>query len=457
MSWHDECNSWISRIAASRNDDELNDVEFEIDEYTEKANRTILSLASPIMRTAFYGSLAEKPGVPIVVEDGTPRGFMYMLDFVYNEDRYSIKDLLDGREEISECDDLKKLMELAYFGDKYQINSLLSFCRNILIYKIKLTNENVVNLYSVNDEFKTVLNTEYRIVDSSIKVFIDANFAAIFKDAKVTEENCVSEDLMVELLQRRTIANVTEGYVMQVALDYVRFHKELHEGTTWKEVAQRLVPKVIDFSKLSLQELDLTGTYNILPKEVLLKVLTETTEANKNALVGSAKRNAAAGARDININLLKTPRKSLPQQVKTQMKFKVNLPCLFQFNLGDQHTHLYSEELSAYKRKVTWNNTMTWPYRKISWKPAGGIEEVIAGTNIGTSKLLAKPNVDIDIEFEMSELSNQFCLSDAKDGKFMDKDERIEIEILEVNGKPFQEAIAFELGVHFCSLRFWPL
>jgi len=214
---------------------------------------------------------------------------------------------------------------------------------------------------------------------------------------------------------------------------------------------------VIDFSKLSLQELDLTGTYNILPNEVLLKVLTETTEANKNSLVGSAKRNAAAGARDININLLKTPRKTLPQQMKTQMNFNFNQPCLFQFNLGDQHTSLYSEELYEYKRKVTWNNTMTWPYKKISWKPIGGIKEVIEGGNIGTFKLLAKPNVDIDIEFEMSELSNQFSLSDAKYGKFVDKDGLIEIEILEVNGKPFQEAIAFDLGVHFCSLRFWPL
>ena len=42
-------------------------------------------------------------------------------------------------------------------------------------------------------------------------------------------------------------------------------------------------------------------------------------------------------------------------------------------------------------------------------------------------------------------------------GKFMDKDERIEIQILEVNGKPFQEAIAFNLGLNLCSLRFWPL
>jgi len=310
---------------------------------------------------------------------------------------------------------------------------------------------------SVNDQFKTILNTEYSIVDSSIKVFIDANFAAIFKDANVSKDNCVGEDLMVEVLQRRTIANVTEGFVMQVALDYVRFHKELQEGTTWKEVAQRLVPKVIDFSKLSLQELDLTGTYNILLQDILLKVLTETTVANKNGLVGSAKRNDGAGTRELNINLLKTPHKSLPQHVKSQIKFKVNQPCLFQFNVQDQHNQIYADELYMYKRDYSWSNENPWPYRQISWKPAGGIKEVFFGIDIITSKVLAKPNLEIDIDFEMAELSNQFCLDDSNDGKFMDKDERIEIQILEVNGKPFQEAIAFNLGLNLCSLRFWPL
>jgi len=174
MAWQDKCSSWRSRLAASRHDDVLNDAEFSVGVYgvSVRANRAILAFASPVMKALFYGPLSanHKNIIPINDEMGTVRGFMAMIDFIYDEDKYSIKDLLEGKEEIGTSEDLAQVMELLYFADKYQIKSLISFCRNILIHKIKLNRGNMLSMYEVICKYN-VLDVDYRIVTAQIKAF----------------------------------------------------------------------------------------------------------------------------------------------------------------------------------------------------------------------------------------------------------------------------------------------
>lgn len=170
MSWQEVCFTASSRISASRRDDGLNDVEFLFDDITVKANRTILAMASPVMNTQLFGPLSPQFGVPIPVKDGTPRGFRAMLDFIYNEENYAMGDLLDDKEEIAESDDLRKVLELLQFGDKYMIKSLVHFCRNLLLRKIKLNDDNIFAMFSVISEYEEY-TTEFRIVQSQIKQY----------------------------------------------------------------------------------------------------------------------------------------------------------------------------------------------------------------------------------------------------------------------------------------------
>merc|ERR1719186_225266 len=106
----------------------------------------------------------------ISVTDGaiTRRGFKAMIDFIYKEGNYSISNLLSGKEEVSLSDELAVVMELLYVGDIYLINSLVIFCRNILINKIRITRSNMKSMFDVMRNF-VVLNDAYQIVTAQIK------------------------------------------------------------------------------------------------------------------------------------------------------------------------------------------------------------------------------------------------------------------------------------------------
>ena len=77
-------------------------------------------MVSPVFKTQFYGGQLNEPkaGEPVEITDGTPEGFKAMLDFIYNEQEYTIKDLLEGKENIACVEDLQTVMDLAYFGHK---------------------------------------------------------------------------------------------------------------------------------------------------------------------------------------------------------------------------------------------------------------------------------------------------------------------------------------------------
>ena len=70
MDWQDKCFSRGDRIAASRQEDAFNDVEFEVKGVIMKANRQILAMASPVLFANFYGPLAVTDGKPVLINDG---------------------------------------------------------------------------------------------------------------------------------------------------------------------------------------------------------------------------------------------------------------------------------------------------------------------------------------------------------------------------------------------------
>jgi len=196
MDWQDKCFSRGDRIAASRQEDAFNDVEFEVKGVIMKANRQILAMASPVLFANFYGPLAVTDGKPVLINDemGTARGFRAMIDFIYNEENYSITDVLEGKEGITESGELEKLMELLIFGDKYQIKSLINFCRNVLIQKIKFSRQSVAQMQDVicKYDFLTVenqmLNTQIQAFRSAI---VDvAIFPSSYTPGRYNDELC---------------------------------------------------------------------------------------------------------------------------------------------------------------------------------------------------------------------------------------------------------------------------
>jgi len=352
MAWQDKCTSWRSRLAASRHDDVLNDAEFcvGVDGVPVSANRAILAFASPVMKALFYGPLSanNKSIISINDEMGTVRAFKAMIDFIYDEDNYSIQDLLDGKEEITTSEELAQVMELLYFADKYQIKSLISFCRNLLIHKIKLNRGNMFNMYNVICKYK-VLEVDYRIVTAQIKAF--------------------------------------EGTVVDIHI-FNHFGRDMFatDYGYWKPNIYRL-------------------------------------------------------------------------------KFKVNQDALLTFDQDKQY--LLKKEIVFHDDCETQEHHEPH-YKSISWEPQNGGREIANGKQINTTKFYAKANIentlqlevcqgteDASIPFSVYGFSDLSYAEVAHNGKF--KTDNLEIEIIEVNGKVFKEAVISDERMPMSVLSFQPL
>merc|ERR1719203_949735 len=117
----------------------------------------------------FYGSF-DNVGIGDKITETRPvtaRGLRAMIDFIYDEDNYSINDLLEGRQEIEGKEDLEKVMEVLLVGDKYQVLSLIAFCRNILLGHVKFTRNNVSGMVEVINRFD-FLTAEIQILKAQL-------------------------------------------------------------------------------------------------------------------------------------------------------------------------------------------------------------------------------------------------------------------------------------------------
>jgi len=338
MDWQDKCFSWRDLLSASQQEDAFNDVEFVVKGVVLKANSWILAMASPVMFANFFGPLAVKDGNPVYINDemGTARGFRAMINFIYNEDKYSITDLLEGKEEITESDELEKLMELLTFGDKYQIKSLVIFCRNVLIQKIKFSRENVSQMYEVICKYN-LLNVEYQMLITQMKAY--------------------------------------QSSVVDVPMFRTSVEPSVNERTNF------------------------------------------------------------------------------------QLKFKVNQEALFHFDAKNHHNMNYDHQDEVHGVSH---------YQSISWEPKNGRREIEGGDTIGdngiiTCKFYAQANTEITLGLLMScsagtyslkdyILTDGFTLTKSFTGKFSAED--LEIEIIEVNNKPFMEAITSHECLPLAKLSF---
>jgi len=348
MAWQDKCSSWRSRLAASRQDDILNDAEFGVYGVNVRANRAILAFASPVMKALFYGPLSanNKNIIRINDEMGTVRGFTAMIDFIYDEDNYSIKDLLDGKEEMSTSEELAHVMELLYFADKYQIKSLISFCRNLLIHTIKINRGNMFSMYDVICKYN-VLEVDYRIVTAQIKAF----------ETSVVDIN---------IFHATSMFNTDVGY--------------------WKPNIYRL-------------------------------------------------------------------------------KFKVNQDALLLFDQDKQYLHRKDNIVFHDSCETIGEGHHESHYKSISWEPENGCVEMAKGTQINNTRFYAKENMENTIQFEVCQgeidafatygFSDFSSAEVAHNGTF--KTDSLEIEIIEVNGKSFKEAIISDEQFPMSLFSFQPL
>jgi len=152
-----------------------------------KASRLIMACYSPVMEALFYGStgLTAVAGDPVDIRDGTFRGFKGMLDFIYQENDFTLADLLEnpGKEQITESDELERVLEVFFFADKYQINSLISLCKNALLYEIKFSSRNLASMYNVVSSYQDNLRDVYSLLISKMK-----DFQQEFFDIEIAEE-----------------------------------------------------------------------------------------------------------------------------------------------------------------------------------------------------------------------------------------------------------------------------
>jgi len=326
MDWQDSCFSWKERIAASRQEDAFNDVEFIVKGVKYKANSWILAMASPVMFAHFYGPLADKERNPVYINDemGSATGFEAMLSFIH-EEGYSITDLLDGKQQITKGEELEKLMELLVFGDRYQIKSLITFCRNILLQKIKFTRQNVSEMNDVMCKYNSH-TLEYQMFDTQMKAY--------------------------------------QGAIL-----------------------------------------------------------------------------------DVNIGYWHTPRQQTANPKNYQIKFKINQDALFHFDARKQGINYEQEQ------------DLSW-YVGIYWKPENGPKEIVEDFNLNpiVTTFYAQANTEITLEFKMDDISGaaKTCSFDDPD-LFNDsplKTEDLEVEILEMNNKPFREAISSKEGLPITKLSF---
>merc|ERR1712096_80710 len=117
-----------------------------------------------------------------------------------------------------------EVFNISYFAHKYQIQSLISFCRQFLgEVDIESSELDALN-WAVSSErglsMKESFPIEHALVAHHFSAFIETNFKDIFPNGKLKEcDDLPDEDLMIKILGSRTRFPKQE-LELSVALDY---------------------------------------------------------------------------------------------------------------------------------------------------------------------------------------------------------------------------------------------
>jgi len=223
MTWHESCNNFDSRIEASFKDDDFNDTVFLLtqqdanDSDGEKvsANKAILALISPVFYAQFYGPLATRNDGPIEIVDGTAKGFKQLINFICNPKSFKLL-----------VRNVAEVFDISYFAHKYQIESLVSLCRQSLgSYDVFGKAVDILNWVVCSDrglELKETFPVEHALLVHTCWDYISWSFSSNFPNGQLKEDQYLpDEDLMIEIIKKRP-QGLDEEFLLSVILDYYR-------------------------------------------------------------------------------------------------------------------------------------------------------------------------------------------------------------------------------------------
>ena len=179
--------TWASKLRNCLYEDsnDLFDVSFKLkrkDGWPKslKAHKLILSLASPVFKQQFYGSLRPQDGEEVEIKDGTFEIFKDFLTLIYTEEH------LEKFSKVDSAESVKDLFDLFYLGEKYQTRTLTNYLYTVLARNITLNKENVVSILETIEEYKVSVERPYFILREHCFIFLDANMGIFFQKGMET-------------------------------------------------------------------------------------------------------------------------------------------------------------------------------------------------------------------------------------------------------------------------------
>ena len=176
-------NSWALRIEKCLEDKDavLNDVCLKAKDsngFLQEiyCSKLILSLASPVFRKKFFGALEFSDKQSVDIEDGKYETLQDMIQFIYCEKELTKYQTLDS------SDKILSLLELSYFGHKYQISSLTNYTSYVINNNIVLNLKNVIAVLQDVEKYKLNVESECCIIENFCFNFLDVNMRNIFFD-----------------------------------------------------------------------------------------------------------------------------------------------------------------------------------------------------------------------------------------------------------------------------------
>lgn len=294
--------------------------------YTEiRANRVILSLASPVFKKQFFGSLKVKSEEPIDIVDGNADTFRDVIRFIYTEEQFKKY----GKLETSGL--LINLLDLSYFGHKYEITSLTSYTSFVINNNLVIDKNNVIPILQDIEHYKLNLESEYFIIRSKCFSFLDSNLDVIFNKTgssdqlEINDRNFLPFATMYQLLKRKSL-EISEFTVYKLLKEYVVCLVGKDEDIFKQEqsvILTRLFRELVDFSKCSLQQIDAVGEESWLPKEFLLEIAFKAIKMNVQQHLPILRR-GLPGSILFPIGERFKNNKAFLTSTKFEIKFKVN-------------------------------------------------------------------------------------------------------------------------------------
>ena len=182
-------NQWKSRIQNLLHEEDINDdlkdVTFEVKDregssHQIKCHKFVLSLASPVFKLQFYGSLKVEDNESIKIIDTFHDTFKDFVNFIYKEGPF------EKFSTIESCEDLRNCLDLYYLGEKYQIDALKSYLHLVICNNISINSTNVIQFLQEIGEhsqftrlYAIIQELCFSFLDSNIQMFLNKETANV--------------------------------------------------------------------------------------------------------------------------------------------------------------------------------------------------------------------------------------------------------------------------------------